>query len=135
MSAAQTAAQSVQTMPRWWPMVAALLGSSVLGGLITVLIGGLRASAEARREGYARAVRALIARVEFPYRIRRRTSDESAVLSALADRGHAVQEVLAACRTWVNAEHRELGNIYDSVLAALDDDVAPQRRTHGVARL
>jgi hypothetical protein len=124
IAAAQETAQS----PNWWPWVAAVLGSSVLGGLLTATLGNVRAAAEARRDGYARAVRALITRVEYPYRIRRRVSDDGQTLTALAERGHDIQEQLAACRTWVNAEHRTLGLIYDDVLERLDTAVAPAAR-------
>jgi hypothetical protein len=67
-------------------------------------------------------------RVEYPYRIRRRVSDDAATLSALADRGHDIQEQLAACRTWVNAESPALGRMYDEVLAQLDAALAPAAR-------
>jgi len=119
------AAGNAEQAPSWWPWVAAVLGSSVLGGLITATLGNVRASAEARRDGYARAVRALIARAEYPYRIRRRTSDDAETLTSLAERGHDIQEQLAACRTWVNAENRSLGVIYDSVITRLDAVLRP----------
>lgn len=121
---AAAAENAVQT-PSWWPWVAAVLGSSVLGGLITATLGNVRTAAEARRDGYARAVRTLIARGEYPYRIRRRASDDAETLTALAERGHDIQEQLAACRTWVNAENRTLGVIYDDVLARLDAALKP----------
>jgi hypothetical protein len=108
--------------------VAAVLGSSVLGGLLTATLGNVRAAAEGRRDGYARAVRTLIARVEYPYRIRRRVSDDGETLNALAERGHDIQEQLAACRTWVTAENRTVGLIYDDVLTELDVAVAPAAR-------
>lgn len=123
-----TAAQAATKTPEWWPWIAAVLGSSVLGGLITATLGNVRAAAEARREGYARAVRTLIARSEYPYRVRRRVSDEAAVLAALADRGHDVQEQLAACRTWVNAENRTLGRLFDDVVTDLDRGLGPATR-------
>lgn len=102
-----------------------LLGSSVLAGLITSVLGNLRAAATARREGYANAVRSLIARVEYPYRVRRRVSDDADVLTALVERGHDLQEQLAACRTWVASEHRVLGRHFEDALAAIDATVGP----------
>lgn len=109
----------------WLLVVIALLGSSVLAGLITSVLGNLRAAATARREGYANAVRSLIARGEYPYRVRRRVSDDADVLSALVERGHDLQEQLAACRTWVASEHRVLGRLFEAALAAIDTTVGP----------
>jgi hypothetical protein len=109
----------------WLLVVIALLGSSVLAGLITSVLGNLRAAATARREGYANAVRSLIARGEYPYRVRRRVSDDADVLSALVERGHDLQEQLAACRVWVASEHRLLGSMFDVALAAIDETVGP----------
>lgn len=60
----------------------------MVAGLIGTILGKTRANATARRDRYAQAVRTLIAWAEYPYRIRRRTSDEPATLTALADRGH-----------------------------------------------
>jgi hypothetical protein len=107
-----------------WVVVAlALLGSSVVAGLITSVLGNLRAAATARREGYANAVRSLIARAEYPYRVRRRVSDEPDVLAGLVVRGHDLQEQLAACRTWVASEHRVLGAMFEKALADIDATV------------
>src|SRR5689334_11526316 len=109
----------------WLLVVITLLGSSVLAGLITSVLGNLRAAATARREGYANAVRSLIARGEYPYRVRRRVSDDADVLSALVERGHDLQEQLAACRTWIASEHRVLGRLFEAALAAIDTTAGP----------
>lgn len=102
-----------------------LLGSSVIGGLVTTALGNLRAAATARREGYALAVRTLIARSEYPYRVRRRVSDAPEVLAALAQRGHDLQEQVAACRTWVASEHRVIGALFEQALADIDAAAGP----------
>jgi hypothetical protein len=109
----------------WLVVAVALLGSSVVAGLITSVLGNLRAAATARREGYATAVRSLIARAEYPYRVRRRVSDNPDVLAALVGRGHDLQEQLAACRTWVRAEHRVVGSLFEKALADIDTGVNP----------
>ncbi|MEP6527079.1 MAG: hypothetical protein ABJA86_07925 [Nocardioidaceae bacterium] len=109
----------------WWALLVALLGSTVVAGLITTTVGSLRASATSRRDGYAQAVKSLIARTEYAYRVRRRVSDEPDVLAALASRGNDLQEQLAACRTWVQAESRTVGRVYEEVLADLDAKVNP----------
>ncbi len=109
-----------------WVVVAlTLLGSSVIAGVITNVLANLHATAASRREGYANAVRSLIARGEYPYRVRRRVSDEPDVLSALVSRGHDLQEQLAACRTWVASEHWAMGELFDEALAAIDAAVKP----------
>lgn len=107
----------------WIVIGLTLLGSSVIAGLITSVLGNLRAAATARREGYANAVRSLIARGEYAYRVRRRVSDDPDVLAALVSRGHDLQEELAACRTWVTSEHRALGDLFSKALADIDTTV------------
>ena len=102
-----------------------LLGSSVIAGLVTTVLGNLRAAATTRREGYARAVETLIARSEYPYRVRRRTSDEPDVLAALVERGHDLQEQIAACRTWVTSEHHALGSLFEQALSRIDAEAGP----------
>lgn len=109
----------------WLIVVLTVLGSSVVAGLLTSVLGSLRATASARREGYANAVRALIARAEYPYRVRRRVSDDPDVLAALVARGHDLQEQLAACRTWVSSEHRVVGAMFEKALADIDAAVNP----------
>ncbi|MGW5016047.1 hypothetical protein ACWEOR_28845 [Micromonospora chalcea] len=121
LTADGTAASSDGNSTNVWVVIAlAVLGSSVIAGLITSVLGNLRATAAARREGYANAVRSLIARGEYPYRVRRRVSDEPDVLAALVSRGHDLQEQLAACRTWVTSEHRALGKLFDQALSNID---------------
>lgn len=103
----------------------AVLGSSVVAGLIGTILGNARAIAAARRERYAQVVRCLVAWVEYPYRIRRRTSDEPAILTALADRGHALQEQLAESRAWVAAESRALSEVLDGCISDITMLVGP----------
>jgi hypothetical protein len=123
-SAAKTTSNDTATS-LWVVLAVTLLGSSVVAGLITSVVGHLRAAATDRREGYANAVRALIARGEYPYRVRRRVSDDPDVLAALVSRGHQLQEELAACRTWVASEHRKVGDLFDKALADVDATVKP----------
>lgn len=96
------------------------LGSSVVAGALAHILTGLRAEAAARRDRYAGAVKLLVARIEYPYRIRRRTSDEPETLSALAATGHALQESLAEMRAWISAESPPLSEVFDNCLSALD---------------
>lgn len=110
-----------ETQTNVWLLVAvAALGSSVISGLVTSFLGNLRSSAADRREGYAIAVRTLIARSEYPYRVRRRVSDAPETLEALVSRGHDLQEQLAACRTWVASENWGVGAEFERALGAID---------------
>lgn len=118
-------ATSAESANIWLGVAITLLGSSVVAGLVTALLGNVRAAAVTRREGYATAVRSLIARLEYPYRVRRRVSDEPDVLAALVSRGHDLQEQLAACRIWVSTEHRAMGDLFDMALSSVDDVVSP----------
>jgi hypothetical protein len=102
-------------------VVALLLTSSVIANIVTAAMTSLRASAEIRRQRYAAAVELLAARIEFPYRIRRRTSDEPQTLTKLADIGHDLQQQLAQSRAWVTAENAVMGEVFDACIAALDE--------------
>ena len=107
-----------------WPAIVTLvLGSS----LVTLVVGKLMdrgaSAASARREGYARAARALVAWHEYPYRIRRRTSDDADTLAALANVGHDLQEELAAVHAWVVADAPWVAEVFANVRKGLDSKV------------
>jgi len=79
----------------------------VVAGLTTavaLLITRAGDAANRRRDRYAEAVQTLVAWVEFPYRVRRRTDDEPATLSTLAQLGHDLQERLACHHAWIATE-------------------------------
>jgi len=117
---------SDSTGPSTWSVILlTLLGSSVVAGLLTAVLGNLRAASTARRDGYASAIRTLIARAEYPYRVRRRVSDDPDTLAGLTSRGHDLQEQLAAARTWVRSEHRRVGSLFEEALAAIDATANP----------
>lgn len=96
------------------------LGSSVVAGALGHILTGLRAGATIRRDRYAVAVQLLVARIEYPYRIRRRTSDAPDVLNALAGTGHDLQERLAEIRAWISTESTVLSDVFDHCLTSLD---------------
>ncbi len=96
------------------------LGSSVVAGALGHILTGLRAGATIRRDRYAAAVKLLVARIEYPYRIRRRTSDDPGVLNALAAAGHDLQERLAEIRAWISTESTVLSDVFDHCLTSLD---------------
>ncbi len=93
-----------------------VLGSTVLGALLTSLSKNLRDAAVVRRDKYATAVGHLAAWTEYPYRIRRRTSDSAETLSRLADLGHQLQIDSACHRGWIAGESPAVGDLYDAWL-------------------
>jgi hypothetical protein len=97
-------------------LVPLVLGSAVLGALLTLVGKNLRDNAVVRRDKYAAAVGHLAAWNEYPYRIRRRTSDDPETLTRLADLGHQLQIDSACHRGWVAGESTTVGNLYDAWL-------------------
>lgn len=115
---ATTSAASVS--PLWLVLGGLVLSSSLVVAVVGHIVASLRASAETRRAGYAEMSRVLISRVEFPYRIRRRTSDTPETLAQLSRIGSDIQERLAAQRTWVAGESRAVAKVLDHVCGVLD---------------
>jgi len=79
-----------------------------------------RRGATTRRDRYAAAAKLLVARIEYPYRIRRRTSDAPEALNALAGAGHDLQERLAETRVWISTESTVLSDLFGHCLSRLD---------------
>lgn len=102
---------------------------SLLGIIVTAALGAaLGRWAEAtnrRRAQYADAVAALVAWAEYPYRIRRRTSDDPAELGRLRDLGHDLQERLRSNHTWMTTENATGGNTYRKVWQLISAQTAP----------
>jgi hypothetical protein len=115
--------------PTWVNILLAVAGSAIVANLLGAFLTRLRAGADARRVRYAQAARLLVARAEYPYRIRRRTSDDQATLTALADRGHDLQEQLGDARAWITGESRALGGLYGRTLLAIDEEAGPACQT------
>ena len=84
----------------------------VVGGLLGASLGRWADARNRRRDQYADAVRVLVRWAEYPYRIRRRTSDNPEELRRLTDLGHELQEQLQCHRTWIGAESRWVGTLY-----------------------
>lgn len=108
---------------------ATILGLVVGSSLVTVVLGKLldrgASAAAARREGYARAARALVAWNEYPYRIRRRTSNDQEVVAGLVARGHDLQEELASAHAWVVADAPWMGEVFAAQRKTLSARVGP----------
>jgi hypothetical protein len=117
------AASAAPASPVWLVLGGLVLSSSLVVAVVGHIVASLRASAETRRAGYAEMSRVLISRVEFPYRIRRRTSDTPETLAELSRIGSDIQERLAAQRTWVAGESRAAAKVLDHVCGLLDADL------------
>ncbi|BEP15036.1 hypothetical protein acdb102_33470 [Acidothermaceae bacterium B102] len=113
-------AASGSSFPNGWEsFLLAVIGSSLFATLIGGVIAGLRASAAQRRDRYATSVGRLVAWQEYPYRIRRRTSDTAEALKELADLGHTLQEQLAGDRAWIASENKRTAVFYDQACSLI----------------
>jgi hypothetical protein len=103
----------------------ALIGVAglIVGAVLTSLMGRWAEATARRRDAYAQAVGALVAWAEYPYRVRRRTSDSQEELSRLAERGHDLQERLRCHETWISGESVWVARIYHEVLVAISSRV------------
>ena len=107
-----------------WTAVAASSGA-VLGAIATMIFTRVNEATNRRRDRYAEAVQTLVAWTEFPYRVRRRTDDDPATLTTLANHGHDLQERLALHEAWIATEHPALAQTYAAARATLDHLVGP----------
>jgi hypothetical protein len=99
--------------------------AGTIGAAAATTFGRLSDSTNRRRETYAAAVQALYAWAEYPYRIRRRTSDTAEELSKLADRGHDLQEKIRWYETWISAECYWLGCMFSRVDLEIGQHIGP----------
>ena len=109
------------------PLVVALIGvlATAVFAVVAAFRDRLQQAAAARRDRYADVSCTLTAWCELPYRIRRRTSDDGATLTALAERGHDLQERLAQHRAWIRTESSRSAKAFDLVLATINASVGP----------
>lgn len=83
------------------------------------------AGADRRRVRYAEAMATLAAWIEFPYRVRRRTSDDGETLTRLADRAHDLQERMAFDQAWISTESARVAAAYASARSTISGYVGP----------
>jgi hypothetical protein len=91
----------------------------VLGALFGAALGRWADARNRRRDQYADAMRLLVRWAEYPFRIRRRTSNDRDELRSLIDLGHDLQEQLQCHRTWIEAESRWMGEQYNHAIALI----------------
>lgn len=116
-------ADTAGSAPWWLKAVGAIAALLLSSSAVAAAFGAVRAGAAARRQEYTAAARTLTAWAEYPYRIRRRTSDRPETLAALADRGHDLQEQMADRQAWCSAEHPLLGRVYEHLRSQLASNI------------
>jgi hypothetical protein len=124
-------------MPTIHPIVLASIPSTVatlivvpvvvaaLTAIATMLVIRAGEATNRRRDRYAEAVQTLVAWIEFPYRVRRRTDDAPETLAALASLGHDLQERLACHEAWIATERPDIARVYAEARATITDAVVP----------
>ncbi len=85
---------------------------AALTAIVTLVVTRVSDAANRRRDRYADAVATLVAWIELPYRVRRRTNNSPEALTALANRGHEMQEKLACHEAWISTENSDVAAIY-----------------------
>ena len=119
-------ATSDPTLPVWLTAIVLPLAVSLIGGgLIAIWLNRRDAARSRRRQGYAEAATAVVAWIEFPFRVRRRTSDDPSVLAELAQLGHDLQERLAFSLAWIAADHAQRYEQYMALVATARRKVGP----------
>jgi hypothetical protein len=99
------------------------LATSVGVAAITFILGKWSDTIARRRDGYAAATRQLVAWAEYPYRIRRRCSDDADTLTKLTERGHSFQEALRYRETWIRSENRWVAHVFAAVRVNLGTSI------------
>lgn len=103
----------------WADKLAVPILIAVVSIILTAAVTRWSDATARRRDAYAAAVATLVAWIEFPYRIRRRTSDSPDELARLAGLGHDLQERLSCHTTWIGSESQRMGLRYGETLAAI----------------
>lgn len=85
---------------------------AALTAVVTLVLSSASDAANRRRDRYATAVATLVAWIELPYRVRRRTDDNPETLTALANRAHEMQEQLACHEAWISTENCGVAAVY-----------------------
>ncbi len=106
---------------------------ALIGVGATIWINGRRAERQHRRENHARAIAAVVAYYEMPFRIRRRRGEpenESSERSRLSDEFSAIQSELACCEGLIRADpDARVRTSFDDLVATLRSCAGSQART------
>jgi hypothetical protein len=103
----------------------------LVGVSATLLVNGSREERRSRRDNHARAIQAVVAYAEMPYRIRRRRHDpdhRSAERARLSDAFSDIQAELASCEALIRADRdlevRDAYEVLTKTLRATAGEVA-----------
>jgi hypothetical protein len=109
------------------PLLVAVIGliGAVGTAALAFALGRVSEASARRRDGYAAATKELLAWAEYPYRLKRRTSDDAASMTKLADLGHELQEALRYREAWIQAENRWVATVFAEVRKELGKTVGP----------
>jgi len=109
------------------PITVAIIGlaGSLIVAVMTFIFSRIADASARRRDGYAAATRTLVAYCEYPWRIRRRTSDAPDELARLADLGHGLQQDLSYYESWTRSENNWVGRVFAEVRQDLAAVIAP----------
>ena len=105
------------------PLLVALVGGILGGSLLVYVLQRHHGEQARRREAYADAVAALVAWHEYPYRVRRRTSDSADTLNRLVVLGHELQEALQRSLAWMAADSKSLYESFQAISREISADV------------
>jgi hypothetical protein len=111
------------SVPLWVVILVGVAGAAAT--LAVAVMGRIAQERSRRRDMYAEAVKVLIAWIEYPYQVRRRTSNDPKTLGGLADVGHRLQRDLAYYQTWLAADKPSLGKLYGDVVARIKERCGP----------
>jgi hypothetical protein len=109
------------------PLLVGLLGlvGVIATAAVSIISGRWAQATNRRRDAYAAAVKTLVGWAEYPYRIRRRTSDDPNELARLVGIGHDLQEQLRCHQTWIATESHRVAGVYREALEVITAQVAP----------
>lgn len=109
------------------PLLVAVIGlvGAVATAAVAFALARVSEASGRRRDGYAAATQELLAWAEYPYRIKRRTGDDAATLTQLANLGHELQEALRYREAWIQAENPWVAGVFIEVRSELGSLVGP----------
>ncbi len=110
------------------PLVVAVIAGVFGGGLVTLQVQRGDANRRLRRDGYAEAVAALYSWYEYPYEVRRRTSDDPETLDRLVRLGHQNQQRIARSLAWVAGDNQGAFTHYRDTVDSVKDGVGDWTR-------
>jgi hypothetical protein len=101
----------------------AVLGSGVVVAVVTAYLNSRQIVVERKRKACADALSDVMAWLEAPYLIRRRTSDEAATLAAIRDELREIQQRLNFHEAWLRFEAPHAFESFSALLLAVRNEI------------